>query len=254
MSTRVSFPSIMFGLVLTLTIAVTLPTRGAELTLTLTYLGSNKPDFSSPFVLDLCGDLDQAPLEPTDIHNFAVWMELTDTAPGEDFQAVQYDVDLGPGAAPADFGGSSQWTANNPLVDLNGPLPPGPASLFSDNRDIGSSDHDLIRILSLIGSRDQAAEVQAGEGGPFLLGDFWVTGNVWSVLIGPSSELSPNIELTPNGGLPWGIWTGEIAVAQPDSSFHYGGFVHPGCVPEPASGLLAALAALGLASSVRRRV
>lgn len=250
MSLRISSSWFIAGIMLCATGLAAVPARAAELTLTLSYLGSNTADFSNPYVLDICRDADQFPIDPTDIHDFAVWMELTDTAPGEDFEAVQFDVNLGAGAAPADFGGASQWTPNNPLVDPVGVPPPAP--LFFENADIGTSDHDLVRIAALTNTASLPYVAEPGESGPFLLGDFWVTGDVWSVVIGPSTELSPNIALAPNGILPWGLWVDGVGVAQPASSFHHGGFVHPNCVPEPASCLLAGLAVLGLATVLLR--
>jgi hypothetical protein len=127
------------------------PTQAANMLLTVDYAGS----FDSSFT-PLPGS-PPAPLNsqnaphagapaavhvPGAYHAFDVFMTITGLPAGEDFQTVQWDMVLGPGVTPSDFG----YVAADPAYQYDPPGPPGLAALFSQNGDAGSNTGDLQRI------------------------------------------------------------------------------------------------------------
>ena len=68
-------------------------------------------------------------------------MTITGTSPGEDFYALHFDFQLGPGVTPSEIG----WIGETPSYD-----PPGPQTsvpIYSFNSDMGVSTTDLKTIL-----------------------------------------------------------------------------------------------------------
>lgn len=238
--------------------------QAAELELTLKYEGSYDADFTNPVAIDPLNP--PTALDATDMHGFSVWLELKDPLPNEDFAGVILDVVKGNGVIPAWFRGGPDYTGSFPQVDPNGSLPPGPLSVFSENLDAGKGNgaHDLARIITFTSDVAASAAAQTGESGPSLLGEFWVAGDVWSV-DDETNALVPRLALAYGASAwadPWATYVdGQLEVYGPDS-LTYGGFAYEDgtmaaaivsrSVPEPASLVLASLAALGTLGLVRR--
>jgi hypothetical protein len=225
-----------------MTMHISVPAAAAELELSLRYLGSYDSSFA-PKKPVLCPDCISM-AEPDDYHAFGVYMRLLDALPNEDFQAVQFDIDLGPGLSPADFGG---WIGNDVQFDPPGPVPP--TSIWMDNLDAGSNPNDFVRILALSNNSAAMAALQLGEADPFLLGTAYVE---WDTIS------SSTISIEPNGLDNWGTFIGGVPTAHFASSFSEGpaDFFSACIIPEPASigmALLAAIVALGLPLRSRGR-
>lgn len=226
--------------------------QAASIQLDLQYAGttSNFSDFSDS--LKPAPELSDAVDPLLDYHKFEVYMTVSDTLPEENFWTALFNIDLGPGMVPGDFGGFSQWTPNNPDYDPNSPaVPPPAAPIYSDSTDSGASDHDLQRMFIQVASATLAAS-QPGEPGqdaqlgpvPLLLGDFYVQ---WDQSIAAATSVS----ISPEGQLPWGLYIDGTETAQGSDSFS--GNRLDFVFPEPASITLAGLAMIGLLGMFRRR-
>lgn len=242
------------AVVLIFTASISAP--AASIHLELEYVGSTFDfvEFTTPL------NKNCPMVSPTMFHNFRVFMTVSDMLPNEDFWTVLFNIDLGPGFTPADFGGFSQWTPNNPTYDPTADnIPPPPAPIYSDNGDSGASDHDLQRMFVQVASAT-LAQSQPGEpgqspqldtgfgdspGAPLLLGDFYVH-------FDPSHAFFfTEIGISPEGALPWGLYVDGVETAQGADSFSANTFFI--FCPEPSSGLLAMLAVVGLVGLCRRK-
>jgi hypothetical protein len=215
------------------------PLHAATLHLTMEYVGSVDNSFS-PIGLPLLDN--PLSVSPSDYHGFAVYYQLLDAASDEDFHAMQFDVNLGPGFTPADFGG---WIADTTIFDPPGPLPP--TTIYTDNIDGGVNSNDLKRIIVIAKSYSQIPQREPGEGAPEKAGDVYLQ---WNGTFGPGGITS--IGLAPNGLNPWSVYVDDVPTAQPAATFTVGpDFVMT--IPEPATFALAGLAAVGLVGCIRRR-
>jgi hypothetical protein len=79
---------------------------------------------------------------PGAYHQFDIYMTITGLPFGEDFQTVQFDMVLGPGVTPSDFG----YVAVDPAYRYDPPGPAGLTPLFSQNGDDGVNTGDLQTI------------------------------------------------------------------------------------------------------------
>jgi hypothetical protein len=132
-------------------------TQAANMNLTVDYAGSYDSAFnplpgSPPAPLNSQNaphsGLPGAVHVPGAYHAFDVFMTITGLPAGEDFQTVQWDMVLGPGVTPSDFG----YVAVDPPYQYD---PPGPAALqplFTQNGDAGADTGDLARITVIANS------------------------------------------------------------------------------------------------------
>jgi hypothetical protein len=215
------------------------PLHAATLHLTMEYIGSIDNSFN-PIGLSLLDD--PLSVSPSDYHGFAVSYQLFDAATDENFHAMQFDVNLGPGFTPADFGG---WIADTVPFDPVGPLPP--TTIYTDNIDGGVNSNDLKRIIVIAKSPSQIPGRQPGEGAPEHAGDVYVQ---WDGTFGLGG--TTGLGLAPNGLNPWSTYINGVPTAQPAATFTVGpDFVM--IIPEPASGFFAFAIAVGSCVVWRRR-
>jgi hypothetical protein len=210
-------------------------TQAASINLAIRYSGSlAAADGQTPIGTPL---LDTPPTYvPGAFHAFDVLMTLSDMTPAQDFQAVQFDINLD-GFTPAYFGA---WVGNNPIFDPPGP-PPG-VPMFANNSDGGSHLNDLKRIAAFATSTFGVFGYRPGEEGPFLLGTAYLE---WD---GTFDGGSIGLNITPNGALPWGIFDGTTPVALDASQFTTnGGSITFTPIPEPATIVLLGFAMLAVA-------
>jgi hypothetical protein len=227
------------------------PARAAQLNLHLQYDQSYKSDFSpAGYSLAELRPCDCDVVDPTDIHQFSILLELTGAlaSPEESLQGVLLDVMLGPGLAPY---APATYGAVFPNPTFDPPGPPPPVALWTTNEDSGPDD--LLRIAGIT-SNTAAHGLDPGETSLAELGDFFVT---WDTVAGPLTSL----KLIPAAGTadPWALWVGALGV--PQTPLNMAGSNNPNgpsggfelLCPEPTSLTLAGLAALGLMGVVRRR-
>jgi hypothetical protein len=173
-------------------------------------------------------------------------MTLSDMTPTQDFQAVQFDINLN-GFTPAYFGA---WIAKNPEHEPFGTAPASP--IFAANQDGGHDPNDLKRITVFATSPTGVKCRQPGEAGggcdvlnpplpvPFPLGTAYLE---WD---GTFEGGSIGLNITPNGAIPWGIYDGFTPVALDASGFTTtGGAITFTPIPEPATTLLIGVAIVG---------
>jgi hypothetical protein len=207
-------------------------------------------------------------VDPTDIHEFNIYFELTDvynTPNAEDsLGGLIVDVVLGDGLT----GWGYCPLFASPMYDPppsgvgGGPLRP----LYTTNA--GTDEYDLTRI-ELFTDGLAAHALDPGENGPTLMGSVYV---IWDGVT-PTSLNVQAAAAAPSA--PWGLWvggwidttspythsTGTLTPMGPDTMF---GSVNPNGptagfdlvagVPEPASiVLVVGLAVIGHAALVRRR-
>jgi hypothetical protein len=224
-------------------------TRAASINLALRYSGSLAADGTTPIGTPL---LNTPPTHvPGAYHGFEVLMTLSDMTPTQDFQAVQFDINLD-GFAPAQHGGLySAWSGNNPWWEPIGPSPGYP--IFGVNADGGHHPNDLKRIAVFATSPTGIKCRQPGEAGggctprnpplpvPFPLGTAYVQ---WDGKFGGGSI---GLNITPNGALPWGIYDGTTPVALDASQFTMiGGSMTFTPIPEAATMTLIGIAMVGI--------
>jgi hypothetical protein len=165
---------------------------------------------------------------PGAYHQFDVYMTITGLPAGEDFQTVQWDMVLGPGVTPSDFG---YVAAADPQYDPPGP--PGLTALFSQNGDAGSNTGDLQRITVITSAannhqgthlRHPGENEPSGVGAnsnlapPMLLGSAYV---FWDGTFGPDNKTF--VGIAPNGANPWtSITAGNVPVGHGVGEFSSG--------------------------------
>jgi hypothetical protein len=183
--------------------------KAATIQVNLTYTGSVDSAFNE---LGPVLDNSNPVVSPTDYHRFDVTYSLAGMLANENFQALQFDVVLGPGMTSADFGG---YVATTPSFDPPGPQPPAP--IYSTNADQGADLNDLQRIVVVANGATGVTALQPGEGSPAKIGEVYIQ---WNGAFGPGNTSS--ISLAPNGLSPWGTYIGTVPTAQPDLFFSVG--------------------------------
>jgi hypothetical protein len=213
-------------------------TGAASINLALRYSGSLAPDGSTSIGTPL---LNVPPTYvPGAYHAFEVLMTLSDMTTAQDFQAVQFDINLD-GFTPADFGA---WIGDIPIFDPPGP-PPG-VPIFANNSDGGENTNDLKRIAVFATSPGGVKGLRPGEANgnlrfPFPLGTAYLE---WD---GMFDDGSIGLNVTPNGALPWGIYDGITPIALDASQFTtIGGSITFTPIPEPATIMLIGVAMFGV--------
>jgi hypothetical protein len=145
--------------------------QAANIALTVEYAGSFEADGSTPLTNSPPEPLyaqnaphlglpfaysgpDYPAYDPSHVHKFNVFMELTNTQAatdtarinGEDFRLVIFDMTLGPGLTPAPIG----WEGDNPQFDAT-PAAGGPTGgVYSTNADGGVDplDYKAIAVIA----------------------------------------------------------------------------------------------------------
>lgn len=175
-----------------------------------------------------------------------VALSVSDLAAGElGIGNTTFDIAFGPGTSDG-VDGAGGWTAINPLVDINGPTPPGantPRWLI--NGDQGSSTTDLNAIVASIANGVSAAvdpRRTLGQGTPVTLGSFYAR---WDGLGATTvSVANPFNVMNLNGGVFAGVGTNGAG-----ASLMLGDDV----IPEPATVAMAGMGLIGLVAMRRRR-
>jgi hypothetical protein len=179
------------------------------------------------------------------LHQFEVFFKIDGAAANEDFWGLLFDMTLGPGVIPADFGG---WVGHHPIYDPPGPYPPN--SIFQLNVDQGANPNDLRIIRVYSPGSIYAAGAQAGEEAAAKIGEVWVK---WNGDHNSSSRSFLGIATPPVGTTPWGLFVNDVATAQPDSTMSVGPRSEWNVVPEPPSATLLGLALVGSLALIRQR-
>ncbi len=188
------------------------------------------------------------PVDPTDIHAFNVFFEVSGLAANQNIQGLQYDFVLGAGITPdTTFG--TPYFGDFPNFDPPGPAGPGP--LWNTNEDAGADPLDLKRLFTTANSENAAVlGIMPGESGPFFLGQALV--NIDPSQIGnPHSAISLSaVELT---GFDWSLFTDGNGDAQPSTDMDLSAsFDVEVIIPEPSSIALFGIALMALAGYRRR--
>jgi hypothetical protein len=225
--------------------------QAASINLALRYSGSLAADGETPIGTPL---LNTPPTHvPGAYHGFEVLMTLREMMPTQDFQAVQFDLNLD-GFTPADFGCFlghcyGGWIGNNPGDDAIS----APAPIFAANAD-GGHPNDMKRIAAFATSPTGVKVRQPGEDNnvlrplpfPFVLGTAYLQ---WDGEFGGGSI---GLNIAPNGALPWGIYDGITPIALDASQFTTigGSITFVPFIPEPATLSLVAMAMVGIGGFV----
>jgi hypothetical protein len=198
-----------FGLIVALAAMTAAPaaSHAADLKLSLSYAGSLAADgvTSLGSLLDLVSGIDRIP--SGSLHQFDVFMELSNLAPDEHFQAAQFDLLLGPGLTPASFGG---WIGNQPTYES---ATGSPTPLFSISSDAGNISNDLQRIVVMADGPAGVSAVRPGASAPFKLGSVMLQ---WDNGGGPLATTGLGIRA--NGLNPWGTYQGTTPTAWRNST------------------------------------
>ncbi len=157
---------------------------------------------------------------PGAIHAFAVSMSITRTALAADFNSVLFDLELGPGVTPAEFG----YVGNSPLNDPPGQLPNGP--VYSENYDAFYAN-DLKGISVTAddnGGYARTHAVQPGEAGgtlgfPTWLGNAYV---LWDGTTGLDGKTWVGVSKPQFFSTPWSLVSGFNVTFQPASTMSVG--------------------------------
>jgi hypothetical protein len=218
------------GLVLAALIAVQLARAagGAEMKLSLSYAGSLAADGVTPIgsALDPVTGMPAVNL-PGSYHQYDVFMEISGLAADEDFQVLIFDVALGSGVSPADFGG---WSANNVLTNVG---PSSSYSVFGTNLDAGAHLNDLQRIVVVANGTAGVSALQPGESAPFRLGSTFVQ---WD---GSTSDRGSLVGLEADTLHPWCVFQGSSFEGMPrstltiESQYDWTPYVPQPVVPDP---------------------
>jgi autotransporter-associated beta strand protein len=201
---------------------LSVPAPNANISLTLNYAGSYDAAFNplpgsppAPLFSENAPHSGAPPAihVPGAYHQFDVYMTITGLPAGEDFRSVEFDMVLGPGVTPSDFG----YFAVEPPYTYDPPGPPGLTALFSQNGDAGSNTLDLQGITVIANSLNnhQGTHLRhPGEnepGGvapntnlapPLKLGSAFV---FWDGTFGGDGKTF--VGVAPNGANPWGSIT-----------------------------------------------
>ena len=189
------------------------PLAAPMIQLSMSYAGSSAADGVTPIGSPLNVGTGLSAENPDGAyHRFDVFMETSGMAEIDNFQAVQFDVVLGAGMKPADFGG---WVPNNPTHDPTGPA--STASVFSTSADSGANVNDLERIVIIANGPEGVASVEPGETAPLRLGSAYIQWDGSTDANGVSS-----ISLAANGLHPWGVYQDHAPVALDASTFSTG--------------------------------
>lgn len=209
--------------------------QAANIAITPTYVGSYNAADVSLGALDLSK---AASRDPGYYHQFDLSFRLTNTAAGEDFFAVSWNVNLGAGLSEAGFGyGPASY-----LYDPPGPTPA--TNIYSSNSDLGASSTDLQALFAAVQNKTYANATQIGEASNAALGSIWVR-------FEPGYLGATSVSISPPPGAPFQTYTGNsggagVATAGSGSQFTGNSFAIA-AVPEPTSiGLLGLAAGLGL--------
>jgi hypothetical protein len=172
-------------------------------------------------------------------------MFVDSLAAGEDgFGNVGFNINFGPGLS--DFG-DSNWQADNPTVDSNGPSPLGNVPLYGQNGDFGGSatDEQGILVSMATGAFTNAVDPRrtVGEAGGQrgLLGSVFVR---WDG-IGPAVLTIDGAQFSAK------LTTGAFADVGQTSTITPLNFGGGPIVPEPSTLAMAGLSLIGLV--LRRR-
>jgi hypothetical protein len=171
--------------------------KAATLDVTLNYVGSVDSAFAS-----VGTPLTSSPVmnDPTWYHQFDVFLKVNGALANEALQGAQYDIVLGGGFTPADFGA---WVPENVQYDPTGPAPP--TALFSTNADGGSGANDLLRVTQIVTSAAAANQVHPAEAAPLKVGSAYVSWN--------GTETS-TLNIIPNGADAWSLYVSSAPTAQ----------------------------------------
>jgi hypothetical protein len=147
---------------------------------------------------------------PGAYHQFDLYMTLTNTLAGEDFDSVTVDFLLGPGVTVSDtpYSGASHIHDPPPAGAGNG----GPAEVILTNGDFGPNTNDLKAVAAQANNANSYArthQTQPGEaagtlGAPYLLGSafvFWdgsfgLDGKSWIGLSYPENTANAHSTVT----------------------------------------------------------
>lgn len=188
----------------------------ATIQLSMNYVGSLDAGFNA-----IGNKLTDSPetVLPSDYHQFAVSFQITGALSNEDLQTLQFDVNMGPGFTPADFGGY-QPVSPSPTFD-----PPGPAgagAVYTTNVDAGADPNDLQRITVITNSnttfphgyRPGISPCNVASGCSGFIGDVFVQ---WNGSYGGGGETG--LSLAPNGLNPWFSIVGTVPTPGLPGSF-----------------------------------
>jgi PEP-CTERM motif len=156
---------------------------------------------------------------PGAYHQFDVYMTLTGTVAGEDFQTVTFDFVLGPGVTSSDFG----WSGASPTNDPIGP--PGSEAVFTSG-DFGTAN-DLKGIGVVANpnnSHIRTHNTQPGEAGgtlgnPTLLGSAYV---FWNGTFGVDNKSFIGLTFPANTAAGFSTVIGNVGTAQPNANYSVG--------------------------------
>jgi hypothetical protein len=154
-------------------------------------------------------------------HQFDVFMELTNTVTGEDFQTVTFDFLLGPGVSNSDFG----YIGDSPNWDPAGPVGSGP--IYSNNGDFGPSTTDLKAVAVVANNANNyvrihethAGEADGNQGFPTKIGSAYV---FWDGTFGPDDKSWIALSYPENTASAFSTVIGNVGTAQPAGNFSVG--------------------------------